>query len=148
MAAMKFSTKSRYSLRLMLDLTLNANSSYVSVKDISTRQEISIKYLEQIVMQLTRAGLLRSSRGPQGGYRLARSPSEYTPGDVIRAIEGDIAVVSCLETAPNPCPRAGFCSTVHFWEGLNRVLNDYIDSITLEEMADSHRKNIPLDFSI
>ncbi|MDR1536373.1 MAG: Rrf2 family transcriptional regulator [Planctomycetota bacterium] len=146
---MKFSTKSRYALRMMLDLIINSTQdSYVSLKDVSARQEISVKYLEQIVMQLTRAGLLKSSRGPQGGYMLARPASRYTPGDVIRCIEGRLAVVTCLESDPNPCRRAGFCSTLRFWQGLNQALNQYVDSMTLEEMADAYRRNIPLDFSI
>ena len=132
----------------MLDLALNSNDTFVSLKDISARQEISVKYLEQIVMQLTRAGLLKSSRGPLGGYKLSRPPSEYTPGDVIRGVEGSLAVVTCLDGTPNPCHRAGYCTTVHFWAGLNNVLNEYVDSTTLEELADAYRKNIPLNYSI
>jgi Rrf2 family protein len=145
---MRFSTKTRYALRLMLDLALNSNDTFVSLKDISARQEISVKYLEQIVMQLTRAGLLKSSRGPLGGYKLSRPPSEYTPGDVIRGVEGNLAVVTCLDGTPNPCHRAGYCTTVRFWEGLNKAVNDYVDSTTLEELADAYRKNIPLNYSI
>ncbi|MDR3211088.1 MAG: Rrf2 family transcriptional regulator [Planctomycetota bacterium] len=145
---MKFSTKSRYALRMMLDLVINVNDGFISLKDISRRQEISIKYLEQIVMQLTRSGLLRSSRGPQGGYKLARNPSEYTPGDVIRAIEGNIAVVVCLENEPNHCHRSSFCTTLEFWKGLNETLATYLDSTTLSAMADDYRQNLPLDYSI
>ncbi len=132
---MKFSTKSRYALRLALDLAAAGADEYVSLKDISERQDISVKYLEQIVPQLVRAGLLKSSRGARGGYRLAKDASRCTPGDVIRAVEGAIAVVACLEDCPNACERASFCRTLGFWGGMNALLTEYLDSMTLREMA-------------
>lgn len=135
---MKFSTKTRYALRLMLDLAALDGEEYVSLRDIAARQEISAKYLEQIVRQLARAGLLHSSRGWQGGYRLARTPSEITPGDVVRAIEGKLAVVACLEDQPNACPRAAACPTLDFWDGLRRTMNAYLDGTTLKEMAEKN----------
>lgn len=119
----------------MLDLAAKNDDGYVSLRDISARQGISVKYLEQIVVQLTRAGLLKSSRGWQGGYKLARDASQYTPGDVIRAIEGKLAMVACLEDDSNACPRADSCPTLCFWSGLTRTLNDYLDGTTLKEMT-------------
>lgn len=136
---MKFSTKTRYALRLMIDLARNRNDEYMSLREVSEHQDISVKYLEQIVAQLTRAGLLRSSRGPQGGYRLAKDASLYTPGEIVRAIEGNLSVVACLDCEPNVCTRADACPTLAFWEGLNKTINDYLDSMTLEEMAESYR---------
>ena len=134
---MKFSTKSRYALRLMLELADAGADGYVSLKDISGRQNISVKYLEQIVPQLARAGLVKSSRGSRGGYKLAKDAAQCTPGDVIRAIEGGIAVVACLEDCPNACERASSCRTLGFWEGMNEALTEYLDSMTLREMTES-----------
>ncbi|NLC23774.1 Rrf2 family transcriptional regulator [Oxalobacter vibrioformis] len=134
---MKFSTRTRYALRLMLDLVSVPAGEFVALKDIAKKQDISVKYLEQIVIFLTRAGLLVSSRGPQGGYRLAKKPSEYTPGDVIRAIEGNLAPIACLEQQPNTCPRAAHCTTLRFWEGLHQATSAYFDSMTLEDLGSS-----------
>lgn len=133
---MKFSTQTRYALRLMLDLASAGEDEYVSLRDVAARQEISAKYLEQIVRKLTRAGLLESSRGWQGGYRLARDASEITPGDVVRAIEGRLSVVACLKDDSNPCPRAATCRTLDFWDGLRHVMNAYLDGTTLKAMVD------------
>lgn len=133
---MKFSTKSRYALRLMLDLAGAGRDEYIALKDVSERQNISVKYLEQIVPQLLKAGLVKSARGSQGGYKLAKDASRYTPGDVIRAIEGPIAVVACLEDCSNACERAPVCQTLGFWEGMNKMLDAYLDSKTLREMGD------------
>lgn len=103
---MKISTKGRYALRLMLDLALHNDGEYITIKAIAQRQEVSDKYLEQIVPMLSRAGYLKSVRGAQGGYRLAKTPKEYTVGMILRLIEGDLAPVACLEDTPNQCPRA------------------------------------------
>lgn len=132
---MKFSTRSRYALRLILDLADAAADEYVSLKDVSERQGISVKYLEQIVPQLVRAGLVKSFRGSRGGYRLAKDASCCTPGDVIRAVEGEIAVVACLGDSPNKCERACSCRALPFWEGMNTMLAEYLDSTTLREMG-------------
>ena len=109
--AVKISTRGRYALRLMLDLALHDTGEYISLRDISARQEISVKYLEQIVTVLGRAGLVRSVRGPQGGYRLSKAPADYTAGEILRTIEGSLAPVACLDDSPNACggmrdPRA------------------------------------------
>jgi Rrf2 family protein len=103
---MKISTKGRYALRMMLDIAQNNTGEPVSIRDISERQNISVKYLEQIVSALVRAGYLRSIRGPQGGYLLAKKPSEYTAGDILRVTEGNLHPVDCLVNDVNDCPRA------------------------------------------
>ncbi len=131
---MKISTKGRYALRIMLDLAQNNTGAYIPLRDISMRQEITVKYMEQIIGALSRAGLLKSARGNSGGYRLAHSPKEYRIGDILRAMEGSIAVVACLEGTINECPRSGNCTTLPFWQGLNRAIEAYVDSVTLEDL--------------
>ncbi len=139
---MKVSTKGRYALRLMVDLgEYSVDGKYVSLKDISSRQNISIKYLEQIVTPLHRAGLVRSVRGAQGGYRLSRDPERYTAGEILRAIEGSFAPIACLETEVNECERYSRCPTVGFWEGMYRVISDYIDSVSLKQLIDEHTES-------
>ena len=130
----KISTKGRYALRFMIDLAENGNDKYISLKDISIRQDVSLKYLEQIASALVKAGLVQSVRGSQGGYRLTRAPAEYTVGDILRPIEGEFACVACLESSPNLCERYETCQTVHFWEGLSKVITDYLDGTTLEDL--------------
>ena len=111
---MKISTKGRYALRLMIDLAQHDAGGYIPLRDISKRQQISAKYLEQIVVQLSRAGFVISTRGAQGGYQLARHPSEYTVGDILRITEGSLAPVACLEHEPVDCPRVDECITLSF----------------------------------
>ena len=136
---MKVSTKGRYALRLMVDLGIHgSDNKYISLKDISSRQNISIKYLEQIVTPLHRAGLVRSVRGAQGGYRLSRDPANYTAGEILRAIEGSFAPIACLETEVNECDHYKVCPTVGFWEGMYKVISDYVDSVTLKQLIDEH----------
>ena len=133
---MKISTKGRYALRFMIDLAKNGKDRYISLKDVSIRQDVSLKYLEQIASALSKAGLIQSVRGSQGGYRLARAPHDYTIGDILRPIEGDFACVACLESSPNACGRYETCPTVHFWEGLNKVITDYLDGTTLGDLLE------------
>ena len=142
---MKISTKGRYALRLMIDLAQHDAAGYIPLRDISKRQEISAKYLEQIVVQLSRAGFVTSTRGAQGGYQLARHPSEYTVGDILRITEGALVPVACLEHDPVECARAQDWITVEFWRGLYDVVNQYVDSVTLEELVN---RGQALDFSI
>lgn len=123
----------------MIDLVQHGNNGYTSLKDVIARQDISPKYLEQIATALGKAGLIQSVRGPQGGYRLSRAPEEYTIGDILRPIEGDFASVACLENTPNLCPRYENCTVVHFWEGLHKVILDYLNSTTLKDLAERHR---------
>ncbi|MDR3237220.1 MAG: Rrf2 family transcriptional regulator [Spirochaetia bacterium] len=139
---MKISTKGRYALRLMLDLAEHNTGEFITLKDISVRQEISVKYLEQIVIQLSKAGMLKSLRGSQGGYRLAKNPAEYTVGTILRTTEGNLAPVTCLETEKNECPRASGCETLDFWKGLSKVIADYVDSTTLDELRQSCKEQV------
>lgn len=133
---MKISTKGRYALRLMLDLAAQPEGENIALRDISDRQEISVKYLEQIVPLLSRAGFLRSVRGAQGGYRLSRPAEEYTVGDILRVTEGSLAPIACLESEPNDCPREGICPTLRFWEGLYTAINEYVDGVTLADLLE------------
>ena len=129
---MKVSTKGRYALRIMIDIAKNSKDDYVSIHSISERQDISNKYIEQIVSKLTKANLLTTLRGHTGGYKLSRKPSEYKVGEILRVAEGDLNVIDCVKD--NNCPRKNVCSTYYFWEGLDRVINEYADSYTLEEL--------------
>ena len=131
---MKISTKGRYALRTMLDLAVHENGGLIPLREISTRQGITIKYLEQVMNLLNKAGYVRSVRGAGGGYRLAKEPSEYTIGDILRVAEGSLAPVSCLEDEVNLCPRNADCMTVDFWEGLADAINNYVDSFTLDDL--------------
>lgn len=130
---MKISTKGRYALRVMIDIAINSNNEYVSVKDIAVRQDISKKYLEQIMTMLSKAKLIETTRGNIGGYKLTKQPREYKIGDILRATEGDLAPLACL-TDNNYCNRKENCKTHSFWAGLDNVINEYIDSKTLEDL--------------
>lgn len=133
---MKISTKGRYAVRMLLDLAEHEGDGYIALKEIAERQGISKKYLEQIVPVLNRAEVLQANRGFQGGYRLSKSPDRYTVGEILRLTEGSLAPVSCLEHHPNTCPRSAYCSTLFVWEGLERVINEYLDGITLQDILD------------
>lgn len=133
---MKISTKGRYALRLMVDLAEHRDSGFIALKDVAKRQNISKKYLEQIVPVLNGAGLLATNRGNRGGYRLAKEPKEYTVGDILRITEGSIAPVSCLDSEINLCERKNFCQTLYVWEGLYKVVNEYLDGITVQDIVD------------
>ncbi len=133
---MKISTKGRYALRMLLELAAHQDDGFISLKEISEHQDISKKYLEQIVPMLNKSGILRTNRGNRGGYMLAKSPRECSVGDVLRATEGSLAPVTCLEYDVNDCPRAGFCPTLFVWEGLNKAVTEYLDSITLQDILD------------
>lgn len=136
---MKISTKGRYALRLMVELADHQAEGNISLKDISRRQEISVKYLEQIASTLSKAGLIKSTRGPQGGYSLVYPVEQYTIKDILKVIEGPVACVSCLETEKNICPRYYECPTISFYEGLNKVINDYLESYTLLDLLETKR---------
>lgn len=133
---MKVSTKGRYALRLMIDLGEHDKGEYISLKEISERQEISVKYLEQIISMLYKAGFLKSQRGPNGGYMLAKAAEEYTVGSILRITEGSLAPVACLESEHNYCERVGECATIDFWSGLFDKINVYVDSFTLKDLIE------------
>ena len=132
---MKISTKGRYALRIMADLAIHDNGEYIRLKDIAERQGITLKYMEQIMPLLTRAGYVKSYRGNNGGYMLARTPEEYTAGEILRTAEGSLAPIPCIEDHPNRCPRKGKCTTLSFWEGRWNVINEYVDGITLADLV-------------
>ena len=129
---MKFSTRDRYALRLMVELA-NRPNDLIPLKDISDKQRISLKYLEQIVTPLAKAGLVSSVRGAQGGYRLARPAGEITSGEILRAVEGELTAIPCLASSVD-CPHRSQCHTLDFWSGLNDLINKYVDGITLEQL--------------
>lgn len=133
---MKISTKGRYALRLMLDIAMNEGDNPIRIKDISERQAISDKYLEQIISTLTKGGFVISQRGPQGGYRLAKAPEDYSVGSILRVIEGKLSPVACLETENNICERRDECITLPLWEKLDEAINDVVDNITLQDLID------------
>lgn len=137
---MKISTKGRYALRFMMDLAIYGEGKYLPLKDISARQEISLKYLEQIVAQFSKLGFLDSVRGPQGGYRLARDAKDYTVGDILRCSEGSLAPIACLSHSVNTCPRQTECGTLPFWTGLYQVVTEYVDSVTLADLVEQKIK--------
>ena len=119
----------------MLDLAVNNNGEPIRLKDISKRQGISDKYLEQIISILNKAGFVRSIRGPQGGYMLNREPKEYTVGMILRLTEGSLAPVACLDYEPNDCERRNECVTLILWEKLNDAIKSVVDNITLQDLV-------------
>lgn len=133
---MKISTKGRYALRLMLDLATYNTGEPVSIKDIAKRQQISEKYLEQIIAVLNKAGFVRSVRGAQGGYVLKKDPKEYTVGMILRQTEGDLSPVSCIGEEGTPCERKGTCVTVRIYEKINDAVNGVVDHITLSDLLE------------
>ena len=131
---MMISTKGRYALRVMLDLASQPKEEYISLKAISDRQEVSMKYLEAIVANLSKAGMLESLRGKSGGYRLNKPAAAYTVGDVLRTAEGDLNTVNCLEESKGGCNRAGECLTLPLWQTLDQIVGEYLDSVTLKDL--------------
>lgn len=133
---MKISTKGRYAIRMMLDTAENQSEGFVPLKDIAQRQNVSKKYLEQIALQLGQAGVLRATRGHQGGYMLVKPLSEYTVGDILRITEGSLVPVACMDQELNCCERRGECLTLPVWQGLHQVITNYVDGITLQDIVD------------
>ncbi len=132
---MKISTKGRYALRLMLDLAMQGNDTPVRIKDIAQRQAVSDKYLEQIISVLNKAGYVKSIRGPQGGYRLAKEPSCYTVGMILRLTEGSLAPVACMDDDENTCNRQECCATLELWKQLDDAIKGVVDTVTLEQLV-------------
>ncbi|MBQ1434543.1 MAG: Rrf2 family transcriptional regulator [Clostridia bacterium] len=145
---MKISTKGRYALRVMLDLAQRQGEGFISLKDISKRQDISKKYLEQIVPALSKSGMLIANRGFLGGYKLADEPKNYTVGEILRLTEGSLAPIACLEREKNDCPRCMECITLPMWQGLYSVITEYLDGVTLQDMLDRYEKEGSFDYMI
>ena len=137
---MKISTKGRYSLLFMLDMAKHSGSEPVKVKDISARTGVSMKYMEQIVSVLNKAGFVRSIRGAQGGYLLTKKPEEYTVGQILRLSEGSLAPVACLDGGVNVCERRAKCVTVRLYEEINNAVTAVVDRITLADMLEWDRE--------
>lgn len=128
------STRGRYAIRVMIDLAYNQQDGYVPMKDVALRQNLSLKYLEQILPLLKRNKMVVGIQGKGGGYRLTKEPKEYSLGEILRVTEKDLAPVSCLAEGAEKCLRRDSCKTIGFWEGLNVVINEYIDSKTLADL--------------
>lgn len=133
---MRISTKGRYALNIMVDLAKNSSEDkYISLTEISKRLEISNKYLEQIISALNKSKMVLSTRGNNGGYRLAKEPEEYKVGDILRATEGNLSPIDCLSNGSvNTCPKKNKCATLSFWQGLDKAIEDYVDSKTLADL--------------
>lgn len=136
---MKISTKGRYAVLVMLDLALNNTGECIKVKDIAARQNISEKYLEQIIAMLNKAGYVNSVRGAQGGYRIAKDPSEYTVGMILRLTEGSMAPVACLDEG-NQCEQCDTCETLEVWKDLYDAINNVIDNVTIADLVAKRRQ--------
>jgi Rrf2 family protein len=139
---MKISTKGRYASRVMLDLAINNTGEPIRLKDIANRQEISEKYLEQIISILNRAGYVKSIRGAHGGYILSKNPEEYTIGMILRLTEGSLAPVDCLEENSSSCDRKTGCATNYVWEKLYEAINGVVDNITIADLVEIERNKI------
>ena len=137
---MKISTKGRYALRMMADIAEYQKDGYVTLKEVAQRQGISKKYLEQIALHISQAGMLRAVRGYQGGYMLARPASDYTVYSILQVVEGSMVPVACLQQAENTCERRDTCRTLPLWQGLDKLIRDYLTGITLEDIVE---KRIP-----
>ena len=138
---MRLSTRGRYALRLMLDIALHPDEGSVSLKSIAQRQDISMKYLEQIVTPLARSGLLRATRGAQGGYQLNRPAEEYSVGMILRAIEGSLSPVACVENGEAFCSRVNECVTVEVYRRIDEAIDNVVDHMTLKDLVDiQHEK--------
>ena len=133
---MMISTKGRYALRVLIDLAEHQTDGYIPLKTIAERQGISEKYLEIVLKSLVKARVLTGVRGKGGGYRLTKPPEQYTVGEILRLTEESLAPVSCLEEGAEPCPRSGQCRTLPLWQGLEKVIHDYLESVTIADLME------------
>ncbi len=145
---MMISTRGRYALRILLDIAEHQGDGFVSLKESAERQEISKKYLEQIVTIPGISRLLEAKGGKFGGYRLAKSPDDYTLGEVLRAAEGSLSPVACLEDNRAPCSRSSYCAVLPVWKGLDSVINEYLDGLTLQDVLDQKAEHDGNDYVI
>ena len=139
---MKTSSRARYSLHLVIDIAQHQDAGPVPLREIALRQNLSMKYLEQLAKKLTQEGYLKSTRGAQGGYLLSRPADEITAGNIMRAAEGGLLTIACvdsgIDSGVETCPRQSLCGTARFWTGLRNAINDYVDGVTVAELADTH----------
>lgn len=133
---MMISTRGRYALRVMIDLAEQGGEGYTPMKDVAERQGLSLKYLERILPVLTKNGMVEGVQGKKGGYRLTKALEDYRIGEILRLTEGGLHPVECAGCSTEPCDRAGECRTKPLWEGLNKVVNEYLDGITLKDLME------------
>ncbi|MCH5299424.1 MAG: Rrf2 family transcriptional regulator [Ruminococcus sp.] len=146
---MRVSTKGRYALRMLVDLAQHRNDGFIALKDIAERQNISKKYLEQIVPVLNKSNILRTNRGFQGGYKLAVTPDKCTVGEILRLTEGSLSPLACIDDDDIiQCDRSDMCTTLFVWQGLKKVVTEYLDSITLQDILDNQLENFANDYVI
>lgn len=137
------STRGRYALRVMIDIAENGNENYIRLEEIAARQGISEKYLESILAMLTRGNLLHGLRGKGGGYKLTKEPSAYTIGSILRVTEGSLSPVACLKKDATPCEKKAACRTLPLWQGLDKTIQTYLDSVTLADLLEGNNvKNV------
>lgn len=134
---MMISTKGRYALRIMIDLAEHDRETYIPLKDIASRQNISEKYLEIIIKALSQAKFVQGLRGKGGGYRLTRDPHTYTVGSILKITEGSLAPVACVECSPNVCERSKTCKTLPMWKKLDQMIDAYFEGITLADLTET-----------
>jgi len=139
---MKTSSRARYSLHLVIDIAQRQDAGPVPLREIALRQNLSLKYLEQLAKVLTQEGYLKSTRGAQGGYLLSRPADQITAGNIMRAAEGGLLTIACVDSGIDPgvdaCPRQSLCGTARFWTGLRNAIDDYVDGVTVAELATTH----------
>ena len=145
---MRISTKGRYALRMMLDMAQHKDEGYISLRDIAQMQNISKNYLDQIMMVMKNDRFFKTTRGYQGGYKLAKAPSEYTVGQILRVTEGSIAPVACLDYCGEECTRSDNCMAMQVWAGLEGVMQDYLDHLTLQDILDKYGSDPSGDIGI
>lgn len=136
------STRGRYALRVMVDLAEHSDGSYIAMRQVAERQNISLKYLEKIMPSLVSAGLIEGVQGKGGGYRLTRKPSEYPVGEILRLTEGDLAPVTCLEDCPASCGMESECRTRPLWSGLGAMINEYLNGVSVADLMESGDKSL------
>ncbi len=141
---MMISTRGRYALRILVDLAENQGEGYITLREAAERQEISEKYLESIIKDLVRGGFVTGVRGKGGGYRLSRPADEICVMEVLQSAEGPLVPVACLEEGSAPCARASICRTLPLWEGLNRVVSEYLGGFTLQDLAKQAAEDLPV----
>ena len=145
---MKISTKGRYAVRVMLDLAAHNTGEYIKVKNIAERQDLSEKYLEQIISILNKAGYVKSVRGAQGGYRIVGNPANYTVGMILRLTEGSLSPVACLDGPENECERCDTCDTLAVWKDLEAAINNVVDHVTVADLLERQQQRMESSYSI
>ena len=135
---MMISTKGRYALRVLIDLAEHQNGEFIPMKDVASRQDISLKYLEKIMPVLNKNNVVEAIHGKGGGYRLTRSPDEYRVGDILRMTEGELVPVACLDPDAPPCGRAAECKTLPMWQRFSEITNEYFDGITIADLMENN----------